>query len=214
MNNKRKISILVIIFTIIVATFFSINSGMAKNDEVIVDSNMTFEEATKGTKAYRELLDSLNLLTVEYYSFDKKIHRGQILVHNLIKEDVIEFFQKAKEIRYPIYSVIPISKFDWDDEKSMAANNSSGFNYRTVEGSDRLSNHSFGLAIDINPFINPVIYANGRISPEGANYDPKAEGAFFQEHPLVQEMLKRKFRWGGNWKSLKDYHHFDLIHIR
>ena len=33
----------------------------------IVDSNMSFEEATKGTKAPKELLDSIVLLDVVYY---------------------------------------------------------------------------------------------------------------------------------------------------
>ena len=172
---------------------------------------MTFAEATKGTEAPKALLDSLRLLDVEYYSFDKKLHKGQILVHKLIKDEVIIFFDKAKSMRFPIHSVIPIVKFGWSDEKSMAANNSSAFNFRKVEGSDKLSNHAYGLAIDINPFNNPVIYSNGRIAPEGAEYKEEGEGVFNADHPLVKGMKRQGFRWGGDWKTLKDYHHFDKI---
>lgn len=37
-----------------------------------------------------------------------------------------------------------------NDNKSMSANNTSAFNYRVISGTKKLSNHSYGLAIDIN----------------------------------------------------------------
>lgn len=201
------------IFIIITLTFLFITLGLNSysKDELIIDSDMTFAESIKGTQAPKPLLDSLNLLNVEYYSFDKKLHRGQILVHNLIKDDVIAFFELAKKTKFPIKKVIPIVKYNWDDVKSMEDNNSSAFNFRKVEGSDKLSNHAYGLAIDINPFQNPVIYSNGRIVPSGAEYNEKVEGTFTNENELVKFMINKKFRWGGNWTSMKDYHHFDRI---
>ena len=61
----------------------------------------------------------------------------------------------------------------------------------------------------VNPFKNPVIYENGKISPTGAKYNPQKPGTFSKEHLIVQEFLKRGWRWGGDFNSFKDYHHFD-----
>ena len=64
-------------------------------------------------------------------------------------------------------------------------------------------------ALDINPYLNPVIYSDGRIEPPGAVYRPGAPGTFFPEHPLLEEFRKRGWTWGGNFITLKDNHHFD-----
>lgn len=48
-----------------------------------------------------------------------------------------------------------VDEFDGSDDKSMSANNTSAFYARKVANTDRWSNHSYGLAIDINPLLNP-----------------------------------------------------------
>lgn len=187
-----------------------ITTNLFGGDSVIVDSKMTFEQATKGTKAPKELLDSIVLLDVEYYSTDKKIHQGQILVHKVVLDDVKYFFQMLMEEKFPLKQVIPIVKYKWDDDASMSANNSSAFNYRFIAGTTRLSNHSFGKALDINPFFNPVIYTDPpKTSPKGAKYIPGNPGVFSADGRIVTEMKKRGWRWGGDWTTLKDNHHFD-----
>lgn len=197
----RKIILLLVIL---------VSTNLLGGGLTIVDSKMSFEEATKGTKAPKELLDSIVLLNVEYYSTDKKLHQGQILVHKTVEEDVKYFFQMAMEEKFPIKQVVPIVKYKWDDDASMSANNSSAFNYRFIAGTTRLSNHSFGKAIDINPYFNPVIYKDPpKTSPKGAKYIPGNPGVFTADSRIVKEMKKRGWRWGGDWTSLKDYHHFD-----
>ena len=54
-----------------------------------------------------------------------------------------------------------VDDFDGDDEASMEANNTPAFNYRTVEGRDELSKHALGMAIDINPLMNPYVREDG-----------------------------------------------------
>ena len=61
--------------------------------------------------------------------------------------------------------MVRVSDYGGDDERSMAANNSSGFNFRTIAGPDRSSNHSFGVAIDLNPVQNPYVAASGARRP-------------------------------------------------
>ncbi len=177
--------------------------------EIIIDSDMTFAESIQGTKAPQSLADSLVLLSVEYYSFDKKLHRGQIVVNRSIEKYVMEVFEIIKETRFPIGKVIPVVKYDWDDDKSMEDNNTSAFNYRFIAGTKRLSNHSFGRAIDINPVYNPVDYLDGRNSPTNGVRDTTRAGTFTHDNEIVKYFKENGFRWGGDWTSLKDWHHFD-----
>ena len=197
-----KIAILILVL------FWSINYLNAEPD-IFVDSKMSFEEALKGTKAPKELIDSLVMLDVEYYSFDGQLHKGQVIVNIAVKDDVISAFEILKNEKFPVQKVIPIVKYDWDDNESMKSNNTSAFNYRFIAGTQRLSHHATGRAIDINPRQNPVIYSDGKISPQGAKYDLKAEGTLTPDCSIVKFMKSRGWRWGGDWTSFKDNHHFD-----
>jgi len=175
----------------------------------IIDSNYSREESLYGSKAPDSVLQNMVLLNVMYYSFDGKLHKGQIVVNKEVEEEVKIIFQKILKERFPIAKCIPIVKYDWDDDASMKDNNSSGLNYRNIANTNRLSKHSFGKAIDINPFQNPVVYASGKIQPEGAKYNPKTKGTFSNDCSIVKEFKKFNWRWGGNFQSFKDYHHFD-----
>ena len=177
-------------------------------EEIIIDSKMTFEESISGINFPMQILNQLELVDVKYYSFDGKLHQGQVLINKKVKKDILELFEIIKEIKFPIAKAIPISRYDWDDEKSMKDNNSSAFNYREVKGTSIKSYHSYGLAIDINPLQNPHI-KRGKIFPENANYNPVAAGTLTKESVIVKEFIKRGWSWGGNWKSSKDYQHFE-----
>ena len=109
-----------------------------------------------------------------------------------------------------------IDEYDGDDTASMEDNNTSCFNYRVVEGSDSLSKHAYGLAIDVNPFYNPyVTYEKDgaeRVSPAAAmGYADRSVNFPYKidEEDLCCRLFKEHgFIWGGNWNSLKDYQHF------
>ncbi len=182
---------------------------MTDNEEIIVDSAKSFSEAIEGTNAPLEIVDALSLIDVLYYSFDGLKHQGQLIVNSSLEDDVYEIFTLIEKIKFPVGSVIPIVAYLWDDHSSMAHNNSSSFNFRVIEGTTKLSLHSFGRAVDINPVQNPVIYPNGFIAPEGAKYSPSKAGAFSANNPVVQEFIKRGWHWGGNFEQPKDYHHFE-----
>ena len=183
--------------------------NMNNKSSVIIDSALSFGEAVAGTIAPDEIIDTLAFLDVFYYSFDGKKHQGQIVVNRELEDDVGEIFALIAKLKFPVGSVIPIVEYQWDDYRSMAANNSSGFNFRVIEGTTKLSMHSLGRAVDINPVQNPVIYPNGEIAPRGAVYQPGTAGTVTGDHPVVREFLKRGWHWGGNFEQPKDYHHFE-----
>lgn len=177
--------------------------------EIIIDSNMSFAEAIEGSAAPLSVIDSLSLVEVIYYSFDGLRHQGQMMVDARLEDDIYEIFLLAEKLKFPVGKVIPVVAYRWEDGDSMADNNSSGFNFRVIEGTNKLSLHSFGRAIDINPVQNPVIYPTGMIAPDKAAYRPKNKGTFTAGHPVVQELIRRGWHWGGNFEQPKDYHHFE-----
>ena len=125
---------------------------------IIIDSQMSFAEAIDGTKAPDHVIRELCLVDVLYYSFDGKLHQGQLVVHQSVRQEMEEIFALMRSERFPVARAIPIVRYGWSDNASMADNNTSAFNYRRVAGTRRLSRHATGHAVDINPIQNPVIY--------------------------------------------------------
>lgn len=185
-----------------------IHAGInSSSQKIIIDSDMNIEESLSDLNIPANIKEQLVLETVYYYGFDDELHRGQILVNKKIADDVIEIFKFIEETRFPIEKVIPLSMYKWSDSKSMENNNTSCFNYRFVAGARILSKHASGLAIDINPKLNPYI-KYGIMIPANAVYDTTAMGTLTANSGLVKEFKKRGWSWGGDWKSLKDYQHF------
>jgi peptidoglycan L-alanyl-D-glutamate endopeptidase CwlK len=182
---------------------------MSGEGNIIVDSDFSFSDAIAGTNAPLEIVDRLSIVDVCYYSFDGMRHQGQIIINSELEDDIYTIFTLIEELKFPIGSVIPIVAYGWQDGESMADNNTSSFNYRVIAGTTKLSLHSFGRAVDINPVQNPVIYPHVLIAPAGATYDSQKAGAFSAGHPIVEEFLKRGWHWGGNFEQPKDYHHFE-----
>ena len=204
---KFIIAIIVLIFQTI--SNYKFDSYRSQDEvKIIIDCNYTFEEAISGIEIPNSILKQINLVDVEYYSFDEKLHRGQILINKKAAKDIAEIFEFIKSSRFPIAKVIPAVKYNWDDEASMIDNNTTAFNYRKVKGSEVLSAHSYGLAIDINPVQNP--HVKGKvIQPLKAKYDVKTKGTILRDSKLVEEFVKRGWQWGGRWRSSKDYQHFE-----
>jgi peptidoglycan L-alanyl-D-glutamate endopeptidase CwlK len=182
---------------------------MMADEGMIVDSAMGFAQAVTGTAAPKEVLDCLRLIDVRYCGFDGHRRRGQIVIHRELAGELQGLFLLMEEVRFPVAGAIPIVCFGWSDEASMAADNSSAFNYRPIAGTDRLSRHALGRAVDINPRENPAIYPDNRIAPAGAVWQPGKPGTFTQDHPVVRAFREKGWRWGGEFTHLRDYHHFE-----
>ena len=86
----------------------------------------------------------------------------------------------------------------------MAANNTSAFCYRNVAGTQYLSYHARGLAIDINPKDNPV--AKPRVKGGAI---PKIPHVINEQDACYKAFRKRGFSWGGHWRRMRDYQHFE-----
>ncbi len=176
---------------------------------VMVDSAMDFAEAVAGTLAPAEVLEALCLIDVRYRGFDGRLHLGQLVVHREFEADLREIFARMERWGFPVGRAVPVVRYGWSDEASMAADNTSAFNYRCIAGTDRLSCHAPGRALDINPIRNPAVYPDGRILPPGACYRPAEPGTFTGRDPVALAFRERGWRWGGEFTHLCDYHHFE-----
>lgn len=181
--------------------------------KVIVDSNLTINESKKQNPAFIcpiEAIDQITIVTVTYYSFDGRIHEGQIALHCDLADDVKGAFALMLKRKFPIQSVIPIcdKKFAWDDGVSTSANNTSGFNYRYVRDTLTLSNHSTGRAIDINPKLNPYFLRN-EVFPKNGTYNPSEPGTITADSEIVAYFERCGWHWGGHWVDDRDYQHFE-----
>lgn len=157
----------------------------------------------------------LRYLRMLYLGFDGKAHIGEMVVNKKIADDVLAVFYKLYQKNYPIQRMVLVDEYDADDDKSMAANNTSCFNYRAVKGTTHLSKHSYGLAIDVNPLYNPYIHTmNGKVvcEPEGSKKYSDRNRDFpykiTKKDNCFKLFTRYGFSWGGDWTTKKDYQHF------
>ncbi|MCR4860066.1 MAG: M15 family metallopeptidase [Bacteroidales bacterium] len=157
-------------------------------------------------------LSELRYLRLSYVGFDGEARTGEMVCNTAIAEDLCEIFRALYEAGYPIRSIRLVDDFGGSDEASMRADNTSCFNYRTRTGQTRLSNHALGRAVDINPLENPFVGRGRVLPPEGEAFADRS--ADFPHKIDRDDLCYRLFRehgfsWGGNWRSVKDYQHFE-----
>lgn len=200
---KSKIILLLILFSSLIYC-----ASYTQTDSVIVDSDMTLNQALDGEFVPDFIKNTLELVDVFYYSFDNKLHKGQLVIRKNLAKDIKEIFGEIRDSRFPINKVVPIIKYNWSDIASMEDNNTSAFNYRTVKSTKLISSHAKGTAIDINPLFNPQI-KHGKVLPPGIVYDPSKPGTLTAGSIVVRAFIKHGWQWGGHWQTTKDYQHFE-----
>ena len=205
-------------------------------DPMGIDRYFTSSMIVEGDEVYNRIIgrsyyenDNIQLQNLRYI---KLIHRnyegqtqvGELIVNEAIEADVIDIFTEFYLSGYQVYSMFLIDNFwagdgDSSDFASIDVNNTSAFCYRTVTGSStNLSNHAYGLAIDLNPLENPYVRfdGDGYGSSAHANAQAYNNNRSSAEMPHVidhedlafQLFAQHGFTWGGDWNNPKDYQHF------
>ena len=158
----------------------------------------------------------LRYLSLLYKDTDGNTHEGELVCNKMIADKLTEIFRQLFDADYPIEKMVLIDEYGGDDDASMSDNNTSCFNYRVVSGTNNLSKHAMGLAVDINPRYNPYIRkVDGAESVEPENGKEYADRSKDFPYKIDKEDLAYKlftqagFTWGGSWKSVKDYQHFE-----
>ena len=153
----------------------------------------------------------LRLLTMDHWGFDGRERRGRMIVHADYARDVVRVFRVLYRARFRIRRMELVERYGSDDDRSMAADNTSAFNCRRVEGSSSWSEHAYGRAIDVNPLENPYVRRGAVLPPAGIRYldrSRRARGMIHRGDAVVRAFAAIGWKWGGDWASLKDYQHF------
>lgn len=158
----------------------------------------------------------LRYLLILHRNIEGQALVGELVVNKEISADVLEIMLQLFRESYPIECVRLIDYYDADDERSMSANNTSCFNWRKIAGSDKVSSHALGKAIDINPLYNPYYKSSGgkeTVQPAGGRpyLDRKKSFPYkITEGDVCHSLfISYGFTWGGSWKYSKDYQHFE-----
>ena len=172
-----------------------------------IQQRMTGNSCPEGSEVHFE---ELRYLVVTYTNF--KGHRafGEIVCNRAIADDLMYIFKELYEAGYPIRKVRLVDSYGGDDELSMADDNTSCFNYRNAVGMKKLSAHARGMAIDINPLENPYVKGETVRPAAASSFKDRNRPHAINKDDLCYKLFKsRGFTWGGEWKSAKDYQHFE-----
>ncbi len=94
-------------------------------------------------------------MKVLHWDYDEEMHIGEMICNERISYIVVGIMRKLFDAQYPIQRMLLPDVYDADDETQMRDNNSSCFCYRPISGTNKLSKHARGLAVDINTLYNP-----------------------------------------------------------
>jgi hypothetical protein len=138
-----------------------------------------------------------------------------MVVHAEHAQDVVSVFEQLYDARWPIRRMRLIDEYDGDDDRSMAADNTSAYNCRRVAGQATWSAHAYGAAIDINPVENPYVIGDEVRPSEGRRFvsvdrSPDANtppGVIRQGGVVTRAFEQIGWTWGGTF-SEPDYQHF------
>ncbi|MCP4498569.1 MAG: M15 family metallopeptidase [Deltaproteobacteria bacterium] len=162
-------------------------------------------------------LEELRNLRFAHHDAKGKIQEGVLVVHSSVGPQWELIFGVLFSQGFVIEKAAPIRKYGGDDDKSMRNNNTSSFNCRKVTGGKGFSKHAYGVAIDVNPLWNPYVKRRGKnikVEPEAGRVFIKREnrmGTIVADDDVVRIFRLFGFTWGGRWRSVKDYQHFEPL---
>jgi len=166
---------------------------------------------------------SLRRLTVNYYDYSGRVRRGDLILHASAVPAVRQVFLTMFAAKFRVKLMVPVDHYyrggrvspTGSDIGSMNAGNTSAFNCRKVTGSRyRISQHSYGNAIDVNTYENPYA-TSSRIYPAAAayryytmrRYHLRDHGVIAPASLVAGAVAARGWLWGARW-SHHDYQHF------
>jgi hypothetical protein len=161
-------------------------------------------------------LGALRLMAVSYWGFDARPHVGPLVVNEDAAADLVWVFRRLFEHRFPIHALKLTREFHPNHENfDTPGDPTAAFNCRPVVTpngpSATLSQHAYGLAIDINPIENPFVvdgYVRNRYARPYRDRSRRAPGMIHDGDLVVRSFEAIGWGWGGHWSSGQDYMHF------
>ncbi len=156
--------------------------------------------------------ERLRLLTMSFWGFDDRAHTGRMVVRDDVADDVVGVFGRLFAARFPIEQMRPVTPGDLTAVPSGQGNNTAAFACRRATGQTRFSAHALGLAVDVNPFQNPLERRDGLVIPELASaYTDRARvrpGMLRDDDVVVDAFTAIGWTWGARFRAPIDTMHF------
>ncbi len=157
--------------------------------------------------------EDLVALIFDHVTFEGTTARGVLIVHRDVADDVSAMVRAAHGSAFPLRRAEPADRYDGDDDASMAADNTSAFNCRTVAGTSTWSRHALGTAVDWNPVENPHVHDGGVDPPAGEAFVDRADvrpGMLVPGGAVLDVVDALGWGWGGRWRTAQDHQHVSL----
>jgi hypothetical protein len=161
----------------------------------------------------------LRRISVNRFTYRRVVARGSLVVSAGAVPALVRVFRESFRSRFPVRTMKPSDAFyaggrrtpTQSDLAAMRADNTSAFNCRPVTGNPyRISQHSYGNAIDINTVRNPYV-VGGRVYPSFARtYLDRSRvrtGMILRDGVIASTMRRNGWPWGARWSD-PDYQHF------
>lgn len=157
----------------------------------------------------------LRKMRMNYWDYRGRLQRGTLIGAAYVTQDYLSIFRRAFHSRFAMKKMYPADRYGGVDERAMRAGNTSAFNCRHVTGNPyRMSQHSYGNAIDINTFENPYV-TGSRVYPAKAavpyyyrrQFNLNDPGVITARSSIARELWSQGWAWGARWSN-PDYQHW------
>jgi hypothetical protein len=164
-------------------------------------------------------LSDLSLLRFNYWDLDGNVERGPMVVNSSAATHVLWVFEHLFDARFPLQHVALATAFNpksLENHPNSHGSTTASFNCRpivTPEGAGpTYSQHSYGLAVDINPLQNPFVRSDGwtrnKFARPYVDRSASLPGMIHSGDVVTRSFAAIGWRWGGEWSGDKDYMHF------
>jgi hypothetical protein len=194
-------------------------SAQTKSPQPAISPLSAGMKATMTGKSWKQgcpvSLDDLALVRVKYLGFDGLAHEGKLVVHQRIADDVVSVFDDLFKARFPIQKI-----GFWDDYGGgvyAEQNITVGFYCEKADDAPtEWSSHAYGMAIDINPFLNPFLDLQHKWWPLAAVSNvprDRTRGKVSTESAVFAIFTRHGWAWGGFDAGVPDYMHFAKVTV-
>ena len=162
-------------------------------------------------------LSGLRVLTVTYWGFDHRAHRGQMVVNARHAAGLAKVFRQLYTMRFPIRHMT-LAVYGPPDRLPADNDLTGSFECRQAvpspctggTGTGTWSMHAYGEAVDLNPTENPYVGCGmSRDKTARAYMDRSRIRPGMVTPAVVRAFASIGWGWGGAWSgSTKDYMHF------
>ncbi|WP_323794167.1 M15 family metallopeptidase [Nocardioides sp.] len=178
-------------------------------DEILEQMGETYQPGCPVTP------EDLRYVQVVFRGFDGAAHTGELVVAASEAAGIVSVFRTLFRLDFPIEEMRLITTADLEAPATGDGNNTAAFICRPTRGqASLLSAHAYGLALDVNPFLNPYAKDDVVLPERASSYldrDRVRPGMIEADGPVVRAFARIGWSWGGDFRTLEDYQHFSAL---